>query len=73
MRNVRTRGSDPEAGRVDGRGAGGSKKALTGSVSDVIVQRVLVRQGVNCDLISILLDDVAASIAHFDKHAVSWR
>jgi glutamate decarboxylase len=44
---------------------------LTGSVSDVTVQRVLVRQGVDRDLISILLDDFAASVAHFDKHPVS--
>ena len=44
---------------------------LTGSVSNVIVQRVLVRQGVDRDLISILLEDFAASVAHFDKHPVS--
>jgi glutamate decarboxylase len=44
---------------------------LTGSVSDVIVQRVLVRQGVDRDLISLLLEDFAASVAHFDKHPVS--
>jgi len=44
---------------------------LTGSVSDVIVQRVLIRQGVDRDLISILLDDFAASVAHFDKHPVA--
>jgi len=44
---------------------------LTGSVSDVTVQRVLVRQGVDRDLISILLEDFAASVAHFDTHPVS--
>jgi glutamate decarboxylase len=44
---------------------------LTGSVSDVTVQRVLVRQGVDRDLISMLLEDFAASVAHFDKHPVS--
>ncbi len=44
---------------------------LTGSVSDVIVQRVLVRQGVDRDLLSILLDDLSASIEHFAKHPVS--
>jgi hypothetical protein len=37
----------------------------------VTVQRVLVRQGVDRDLISILLEDFAASVAHFDKHPVS--
>jgi glutamate decarboxylase len=44
---------------------------LTGSVSDVTVQRVLVRQGVDRDLISMLLEDFAASVAHFDQHPVS--
>jgi glutamate decarboxylase len=44
---------------------------LTGSVSDVTVQRVLIRQGVDRDLICLLLDDIAASIAHFDKHPVT--
>ena len=44
---------------------------LTGSVSDVMVQRVLIRQGVDRDLISILLEDFAASVAHFDRHPVT--
>ncbi len=44
---------------------------LTGSASDIAVQRVLVRQGVDRDLISILLDDFADSMTHFDKHPVS--
>jgi glutamate decarboxylase len=44
---------------------------LTGTVSDVVVQRVLIRQGVDRDLISILVDDFAASVAHFDKHPIT--
>ena len=44
---------------------------LTGSVSDVIVQRVLVRQGVDRDLITILLQDFAESVAHFDRHPIT--
>ncbi len=44
---------------------------LTGSVSDISVQRILVRQGVSRDLASLLLEDVRESIAHFDKHPVS--
>jgi glutamate decarboxylase len=44
---------------------------LTGSVSDVTVQRILVRQGLDRDLASILLEDFAASVDHFDKHPVS--
>jgi len=44
---------------------------LTGSVSDVAVQRILVRQGVSRDLSLLLLDDMRQSIAHFDKHPVT--
>jgi glutamate decarboxylase len=40
-------------------------------VSDVAVQRILVRQGVSRDLASILLDDFASSIEHFTKHPIS--
>jgi glutamate decarboxylase len=38
---------------------------LTGSASDIAVQRVLVRQGVDRDLISILLTDFADSVGPF--------
>jgi glutamate decarboxylase len=41
---------------------------LTGSVSDISVQRVLVRQGVSRDLCELLIEDLRESIAHFDKH-----
>ncbi|HMD47344.1 MAG TPA: glutamate decarboxylase [Acidimicrobiales bacterium] len=41
---------------------------LTGSVSDIAVQRILVRQGVSRDLASILLDDMTEAFAHFGKH-----
>ncbi len=44
---------------------------LTGSVSDVTVQRALVRQGVDRDLAELLLTDFAASAGHFDRHPVS--
>jgi glutamate decarboxylase len=44
---------------------------LTGSVSDVSVQRILVRQGVSMDMASLLLDDIKLSIGHFDKHPIS--
>ncbi len=44
---------------------------LTGSVSDVSVQRILVRQGVSRDLAFLLLDDIEGSIDHFAKHPVS--
>ena len=44
---------------------------LTGSVSDISVQRILVRQGVSRDLSFLLLNDIRAAIDHFDKHPVS--
>ena len=44
---------------------------LTGSVSDISVQRILVRQGVSRDLAGLLLDDMKQSIAHFDRHPVT--
>jgi glutamate decarboxylase len=44
---------------------------LTGTVSDVAVQRVLVRQDVSRDLSRLLLADFADAVAHFDRHPVS--
>ncbi len=44
---------------------------LTGELADVAVQRVLVRMGVTRDLADLLLDDMAAAIAHFGAHPVS--
>ncbi len=44
---------------------------LTGSVSDIAVQRILVRQDVSRDLASLLLDDLRAAIGHFERHPVS--
>jgi glutamate decarboxylase len=41
---------------------------LTGSVSDISVQRVLVRQGVSRDLCELLVADLRESIEHFSKH-----
>jgi glutamate decarboxylase len=44
---------------------------LTGDASDIPVQRILVRQDVSRDLASLLLDDFADAIGHFDKHPVA--
>jgi glutamate decarboxylase len=44
---------------------------LTGSVADVSVQRILVRQGVSLDMATLLLEDIKQSIDHFAKHPVS--
>ncbi len=43
---------------------------LTGTASDIPVQRILVRQGVSRDLAGLLLDDFREAIAHFDKHPI---
>jgi glutamate/tyrosine decarboxylase-like PLP-dependent enzyme len=43
---------------------------LTGTASDIAVQRVLVRLGVSRDMASPLLDDFAAAVAHFGRHPV---
>jgi glutamate decarboxylase len=44
---------------------------LTGEVSDVSVQRILVRQGVSRDLAGLLLEDFAHSLGHFQRHPVT--
>lgn len=44
---------------------------LTGTASDIAVQRILVRLGVSRDLASLLLADMAKAVAHFDKHPIS--
>ena len=38
---------------------------LTGSASDIPVQRILVRLGVSRDMASMLLDDFRDTVAHF--------
>ena len=54
--------------RSRSRGVCSSLHPLTGSVSDICVQRVLVRQGVSRDLCELLIADLREAIAHFDKH-----
>ncbi len=44
---------------------------MTGSASDIAVQRILVRQGVDRDLATLLLDDFRTAVSHFDRHPVS--
>jgi glutamate decarboxylase len=43
---------------------------LTGTASDISVQRILVRQGVSRDLAALLLDDLRDAVAHFDRHPI---
>jgi len=59
------------ADRLRGRGWQVPAYTLTGSASDIAVQRVLIRLGVSRDLASLLLDDFAAAVAHFGRHPVS--
>jgi len=44
---------------------------LTGTASDIPVQRILVRLGVSRDMASPLLDDFRDAVAHFSKHPVT--
>ena len=72
-----TEGEDPGytlydvADRLRARGWQVPAYPLTGSVSDISVQRILVRQGVSHDLAGLLLQDMEQSIAHFDRHPVT--
>ncbi|MEP7035786.1 MAG: pyridoxal-dependent decarboxylase, partial [Actinomycetota bacterium] len=44
---------------------------LTGTASDIPVQRILVRLGVSRDLASLLMDDLRTAVAHFSRHPVT--
>ena len=59
------------ADRLRGRGWQVPAYTLTGSVSDIAVQRILVRLGVSRDMASLLLDDFRNAIAHFSNHPVT--
>src|SRR5690348_323558 len=59
------------ADRLRNRGWQVPAYTLTGSVSDIAVQRILVRLGVSQDMASLLLDDFRDAVAHFSKHPVS--
>ncbi len=44
---------------------------LTGTAADIVVCRILCRQGLSLDMADLLLDDIRNAVAHFDKHPVS--
>ncbi|MFM7448703.1 MAG: glutamate decarboxylase [Leptolyngbyaceae cyanobacterium] len=44
---------------------------LPANVTDIAVQRILVRQGLSRDMASLLIKDFRTAIAHFDRHPVS--
>jgi len=59
------------ADRLRNRGWQVPAYTLTGAVSDVAVQRILVRLGVSHDMASLLLDDFRDAVAHFGRHPVT--
>jgi glutamate decarboxylase len=59
------------ADRVRMRGWQVPAYTLTGTASDIAVQRILVRQGVSRDMASILLHDLRDAIEHLHKHPVT--
>ena len=59
------------ADRLRGRGWQVPAYTLTGAVSDVAVQRILVRLGVSQDMAALLMDDFRDAVAHFGKHPVT--
>ncbi len=59
------------ADRLRGRGWQVPAYTLTGTASDIAVQRILVRLGVSRDMAALLLDDFRDAVAHFGKHPVT--
>ena len=59
------------ADRLRGRGWQVPAYTLTGAVSDIAVQRILVRLGVSQDMAALLMDDFRDAVAHFGKHPVT--
>jgi glutamate decarboxylase len=59
------------ADRLRARGWQVPAYTLTGTASDIPVQRILVRLGVSRDLASLLLDDFRDAVTHFSRHPVS--
>jgi glutamate decarboxylase len=58
------------ADRLRNRGWQVPAYTLTGDLSDVPVQRILVRQGVDLDLCELLMEDFRIALAHFERHPV---
>ncbi len=59
------------ADRLRGQGWQVPAYTLTGTASDIAVQRSLVRLGVSRDMAALLLDDFRDAVAHFGKHPVT--
>jgi glutamate decarboxylase len=59
------------ADRLRSRGWQVPAYPLTGSVSDVAVQRALIRSDTSRDLVDLLIADIASALGHFEKHPVT--
>jgi glutamate decarboxylase len=59
------------ADRVRMRGWQVPAYTLTGTASNIAVQRILLRQGVSRDMATTLLDDLRAAIEHLHKHPIT--
>ena len=59
------------ADRVRMRGWQVPAYTLTGTASDIPVQRILLRQGVSLDMAMTLLDDLKDAIEHLHKHPIT--
>jgi glutamate decarboxylase len=59
------------ADRLRARGWQVPAYSLPPDADDVVVQRVLIRHGVSRDLARLLVADIRAALAHFEKHPVS--
>ncbi len=58
------------ADRLQARGWLVPAYSLPNNITDVVVQRVLVKQNLSRDMASLLLDDIYRSIEYFDKHPI---
>jgi glutamate decarboxylase len=59
------------ADRVRMRGWQVPAYTLTGTASDIAVQRILLRQGVSRDMATTLLEDLRTAIEHLHKHPIT--
>ena len=58
------------ADRLRARGWQVPAYSLPAECEDVVIQRILVRQGVTRDLAALLLDDIRRSLEHFAEHPI---
>jgi glutamate decarboxylase len=59
------------ADRLRNRGWQVPAYSLTGTAAGIVVQRALIRQGVDRDLITLLLKDIAGAIEHLCQHPMT--